>query len=67
MTAVAALIASAKVDANLPVLIAAVPRTGVAFNIVVPIPETAAAFADIIFDAVPVTAPPIYKTKCVIR
>lgn len=59
MIAVAALSASDMVVVILPTPITAGPRTGVAFNSVLPKPVIAAAFAETILPAVPATAPPI--------
>lgn len=56
MTAVAAFIAMANVVANLPAPITAGPTIGVAFNNVLPMPVIAAALAETILVAVPVTA-----------
>lgn len=63
MMAVAAFSATEIVDVTLPTPTTTGPITGVAFSNVVPIPVTAAAFAETTFPDVPITAGTIYEMR----
>lgn len=66
MMAVAALSASAMVAVSLPAPTTTGPITGVAFSNVLPIPVTAAAFAETTFPAVPTTAGTTYEMRKIV-